>query len=62
MPEASPLRAAVLRYGDGALCEEFAYLNHVSRSRMFSFAAAPRRVVVGNDLAQAVDWNLRQAR
>ena len=40
MPEASRLRAAVFLDRDGTICEQAGYLNHVSRFRMFPFAAA----------------------
>jgi D-glycero-D-manno-heptose 1,7-bisphosphate phosphatase len=37
------LRAAVFLDRDGTICEEVGYLNHISRFRMFSFAAAALR-------------------
>lgn len=40
MPEPSRLRAGVFLDRDGTICEEVGYLNHVSRFRMFAFAAA----------------------
>lgn len=40
MPEPSRLRAAVFLDRDGTICEEVGYLNHISRFRMFPFAAA----------------------
>ena len=43
MPEPSGLRAAVFLDRDGTICEEVGYLNHISRFRMFSFAAAALR-------------------
>lgn len=43
MPEPSRLRAAVFLDRDGTLCEEVGYLNHISRFRMFPFAAAALR-------------------
>lgn len=43
MPEASRLRPAVFLDRDGTLCEEVGYLNHISRFRMFPFAAAALR-------------------
>ena len=43
MPEPSRLRAAVFLDRDGTVCEEVGYLNHVSRFRMFPFAAAALR-------------------
>ena len=41
MPET--LRPAVFLDRDGTICEEMGYLNHVSRFRMFPFAAASIR-------------------
>ena len=43
MPESSRLRPAVFLDRDGTLCEEVGYLNHISRFRMFPFAAAALR-------------------
>lgn len=43
MPEPSRLRTAVFLDRDGTLCEEVGYLNHISRFRMFPFAAAALR-------------------
>jgi len=43
VPEPSRLRAAVFLDRDGTICEEVGYLNHISRFRMFSFAAAALR-------------------
>lgn len=40
---AEALRPAVFLDRDGTICEEMGYLNHVSRFRMFSFAAAAIR-------------------
>ena len=43
MPESSGLRPAVFLDRDGTIAEEVGYLNHVSRFRMFPFAAAAVR-------------------
>ena len=43
MPEQSGLRAGVFLDRDGTICEEVGYLNHVSRFRMFPFAAEALR-------------------
>lgn len=43
MPEPSRLRPAVFLDRDGTICEEVGYLNHISRFRMFPFAAAALR-------------------
>ena len=43
MPDSSRLRPAVFLDRDGTICEEVGYLNHVSRFRMFPFAAAALR-------------------
>ena len=43
MPEAPPLRPAVFLDRDGTICEEMGYLNHISRFRMFPWAAAAVR-------------------
>ena len=43
MPDFSSLRAAVFIDRDGTIAEEVGYLNHVSRFRMFPFAAAALR-------------------
>ena len=43
MPEPSRLRPAVFIDRDGTICEEFGYLNHLSRFRMFPFVAAALR-------------------
>ena len=43
MPEPSRLLAAVFLDRDGTICEEVGYLNHLSRFRMFPFAAAALR-------------------
>ena len=43
MPEPPSLRPAVFLDRDGTICEEVGYLNHVSRFRMFPFAAAALR-------------------
>lgn len=43
MPEASVLRPAVFLDRDGTICEEMGYLNHITRFRMFPFAAAAIR-------------------
>lgn len=40
MPEQSALRPAVFLDRDGTIAEEVGYLNHLSRFRMFPFAAA----------------------
>ena len=52
MPELSRLRPAVFLDRDGTLCEEVGYLNHVSRFRMFPFAAVALRRL--NDSGYAV--------
>ena len=52
MPERSGLRPAVFLDRDGTICEEVGYLNHVSRFRMFPFAAAALRRL--NDSGYAV--------
>lgn len=39
MPEAKALRPAVFLDRDGTICEEMGYLNHLSRLRIFPFAA-----------------------
>ena len=39
MPDAPPLRPAVFLDRDGTVIEEVGYLNHLSRFRMFHFAA-----------------------
>lgn len=43
MPERSGLRAAAFIDRDGTIIEEVGYLNHVSRFRMFPFAAGALR-------------------
>ena len=43
MPERSVLRPAVFMDRDGTIAEEVGYLNHVSRFRMFPFAATALR-------------------
>ncbi|HKW63860.1 MAG TPA: HAD family hydrolase [Candidatus Acidoferrum sp.] len=43
MPEPSRFRPAVFLDRDGTICDEVGYLNHVSRFRMFPFAAAALR-------------------
>lgn len=43
MPERSVLRPAVFLDRDGTIAEEVGYLNHLSRFRMFPFAAAAIR-------------------
>jgi D-glycero-D-manno-heptose 1,7-bisphosphate phosphatase len=43
MPDAPALRPAVFLDRDGTICEEVGYLNHISRFRMFDFAAAAIR-------------------
>jgi D-glycero-D-manno-heptose 1,7-bisphosphate phosphatase len=43
LPENSTLRPAVFLDRDGTIAEEVGYLNHVSRFRMFPFAAAAIR-------------------
>lgn len=52
MAEPSRLRPAVFLDRDGTICEEVGYLNHVSRFRMFPFAAAALRRL--NDSGYAV--------
>ena len=52
MPEPSRLRPAVFLDRDGTICEEVGYLNHISRFRMFPFAAAALRRL--NDSGYAV--------
>lgn len=52
MPEPSRLRPAVFLDRDGTICEEVGYLNHVSRFRMFPFAAAALQRL--NDAGYAV--------
>lgn len=52
MPEPSRMRAAVFLDRDGTICEEVGYLNHLSRFRMFPFAAAALRKL--NDSGYAV--------
>lgn len=39
LPEAKALRPAVFLDRDGTICEEMGYLNHLSRLRIFPFAA-----------------------
>jgi len=55
VPEPSRLRAAVFLDRDGTICEEVGYLNHISRFRMFSFAAAALRRLneAGKDITQS---------
>src|ERR1700693_208320 len=43
LPEPSSLRPAVFLDRDGTIADEVGYLNHVSRFRMFPFAAAAIR-------------------
>ncbi|HKW34250.1 MAG TPA: hypothetical protein VJN92_14655 [Candidatus Acidoferrum sp.] len=43
MPEPAHLRGVVFLDRDGTICEEVGYLNHVSRFRVFPFAAAALR-------------------
>lgn len=43
MPDPSVLRPAVFLDRDGTIAEEVGYLNHISRFRMFPFAAAAIR-------------------
>lgn len=52
MLDPSRLRAAVFLDRDGTICEEVGYLNHVSRFRMFPFAAAALQRL--NDAGYAV--------
>ena len=52
MTEQSGLRAAVFLDRDGTICEEVGYLNHLSRLRMFPFAAEALRRL--NDAGFAV--------
>ena len=71
MPKQSALRPGVFLDRDGTVAEEAGYLNHASRFRIFSFAAAAIRrlnransrviaVTIANDLSHAADWILRQ--
>jgi len=43
VPESYRLRAAVFLDRDGTICQEVGYLNHISRFRMFPFAAPALR-------------------
>ena len=71
MPEQSALRRGVFLDRDGTVGEEAGSLNHASRFRIFSFAAAAIRrlnransrvivVTIANDLSHAADRILRQ--
>ncbi len=57
MPEPSRLRAAVFLDRDGTICEEVGYLNHVSRFRMFPFAAEALRRLNDEDYAVIIVSN-----
>ena len=57
MPDPSVLRSAVFLDRDGTIAEEVGYLNHVSRFRMFPYAAAAIRSFNERNLAVIVITN-----